>query len=147
MSEVQSQLLTHIFLTVVNLFGVWRWLGREAQYEKGGANAARRSRAAAVPTLFSSAGLAGSKVTGSDGARLGTVIDAMLRTDRAEIAYVVIGDGAFGGLGETLRAVEPARLEFQRGGVTARLGLDEFRALPPLEDGTWPVSAQAAQVG
>lgn len=147
MHSAQSQLVTHLFLTLVNIFGVWRWLGREAKYAKGGSNAARHSTASNVPTLISSASLAGSKVTGSDGETLGTVVDAMLRCDRAEIAYVVIGDGVLGGIGESLRAVGPERLEFQRDGVFARFSRDAFLALPPLTDSAWPASARAEEVG
>lgn len=147
MHSAQSQLVTHSFLAVVNVFGVWRWLGREAKYAKGGSIAARHSKASNVPTLFSSANLAGSKVTGSDGETLGTVVDAMLRCDRAEIAYVVINDGVLGGIGESLRAVVPERLEFQRDGVRARFSRDAFLALPPLTDSAWPKSARAEEVG
>lgn len=147
MAEEQSQLLTHLFLTVVNVFGIWRWLGREARYEAGGSNAAHQSNRANVPSLFSSIGLAGSKVTGNDDEQLGTVIDAMLRCDNAEIAYVVIGDGGLGGIGETLRAVDPSRLEFKSDGIVAQIGRDAFLAMPPIDDSAWPQSAQDASSG
>ncbi len=146
MTDAQSQLFTHMFLTVINVFGIWRWLGREARYQAGGSSAARHSDRASVPTLFSSTSLAGSKVTGNDNEQLGTVIDAMLRCDRAEIAYVVISDGALGGIGETLRAVAPTQLEFKPDGVVAQFGRDEFLAMPPIDDGAWPHSAQGANI-
>lgn len=147
MTDAQSQLFTHMFLTVVNVIGVWRWLGREASYEEGGSNAARQSDKANVPSLFSSIGLAGSKVTGNDNDQIGTVIDTMLRCDRAEIAYVVIGDGGLGGIGESLRAVDPSRLEFKPEGIVAQFGRDEFLAMPPIGDGAWPQSVQAVSSG
>ena len=48
-----SLLVTHCVLLVVNLFGVWRWLGRQRRYEDSSEHASKRSRWARVPTLFS----------------------------------------------------------------------------------------------
>jgi hypothetical protein len=143
-NDAESQLITQTFLFIINLFGVWRWLGRKAQYEKGGRRAAHRSRRIAeLPSLFSAQGLSGAAVTGNDGAELGTVIDAMLRCEAGDIAYVVISDGAIGGIGETLRAVAPNTLEFGQDGIRARFSRSEFIALAPIQDDAWPSGAQA----
>ena len=43
---------TNVFLTLVNLIGVWRWLARQARYDDGGQKGARHSGRASVPSLF-----------------------------------------------------------------------------------------------
>lgn len=131
-------LLSNAFLLVVNIVGVWRWLGRQATYEDGSRAAAARSARARVPTLFSAGGLIGAGVTGPDGAAVGTVVDAMLRCDGRDIAYVVLGRGGVAGLGEELVAVDPHRLVFGPEGVATDLTRDELARLPVLEDGNWP---------
>lgn len=138
-SSGQSNLLwTNGFLTFVNVIGVWRWLGRQAKYEDGGAAAATRSARSRVPTLFSAASLVGSKVTGPDGGTIGIVIDAMAKCDGAALAYVVISEGGLGGVGERLHALDPAALVFGHDNVCAKFNADELAALPVLNPDQWP---------
>jgi sporulation protein YlmC with PRC-barrel domain len=134
----QNLLLTNAFLLVVNIVGVWRWLGRQARYEDGGRAAARRSARAPVPSLFSAAGLAGLPVTGADGEKLGAVVDAMLRCGRNDIAYVVVSDGGSAGLGETLRALAPALLTIGEEDVRVDLDRAAFERLPAIAPDRWP---------
>lgn len=46
------------FLTLVNVVGIWRWLGRQRKYEDGGRSAREASRRSSEPTLFTATGLA-----------------------------------------------------------------------------------------
>ena len=63
-SSGQTNLVaTNGFLTLVNLVGVWRWLGRQRAYEDGGKSATQASRRSAYPTLFTATGVAGLPVT------------------------------------------------------------------------------------
>jgi hypothetical protein len=39
-TDQPTLLATNVFLTVVNLVGVWRWLGRQAKYQDGAKTAA-----------------------------------------------------------------------------------------------------------
>ena len=136
-----SQLLySNIFLTAVNLLGIWRWLGRQAKYEEGSKVATRRSAAARVPTLFSGGALTGAILTGRGGAKLGQVVDAMMRCDGAALAYVVVSEGGVGGVGERLHALSPAELRFGPDGVASDLTCEELQARPVLEDSAWPAS-------
>ncbi len=134
----QNLLLTNAFLLIVNIVGVWRWLGRQARYEDGGRAAARRSARAPVPSLFSASALAGMQVTGSDGDALGTIVDAMLRCGRNDVAYVVISDGGSAGLAETLRAVPPDILTFAEGEVRADLDRLAFERIAAIAPDRWP---------
>lgn len=139
-TDQQNLLWTNAFLIVVNGVGVWRWLGRQARYEAGGAAATRRSAQARAPDLFAIGGLAGAKVTGGDGELLGTVVEAMMRCEDSSLAYVVISEGGVGGMGEHLHAVEPRLLTFSEAGVASTLTVAALQALPVLERKHWPVS-------
>ena len=136
-----SLLVTHCVLLVVNLFGVWRWLGRQARYEDSSEHASKRSRWARVPTLFSAGSLIGATVRGSGEDSRGTVVDAMLKCDDKGLAYVVTSEGGISGAGETLRAVPPEHLRFDEGEVACDLNDDEWHRLPPIEDDRWPAAA------
>ncbi len=134
-----SLIVANGFLTLVNLVGIWRWLGRQAKFEDGSKSAAERSAASPrVATLFSAGAMAGAAVSGRDGAKLGTVVDAMLRCGARDLAYVVVSDGGTAGLGETLRAVDPERLTFAPEGIEAAFDADAFARLPPLPADSWP---------
>ena len=141
LSDLPSLLVTNSVLLLVNLFGVWRWLGRQARYESSGARAHARSRWARVPTLFSAGSLIGAAVRQRQGESRGTVVDAMLRSDDKALAYVVISEGGIGGAGETLRAVPPQHLRFDENDVVCDLGDEEWRRLPPIEEDRWPTAA------
>ena len=136
-----SLLVTHCVLLVVNLFGVWRWLGRQRRYEDSSEHASERSRWAQVPTLFSAGSLIGATVRGSHGGTQGTVVDAMLKCDDKHMAYVVTSEGGIGGAGETLRAVPPEHLRFEKNDVVCDLSEEEWRRLPPIENDRWPEAA------
>ena len=136
-----SLLVTHSVLLLVNLFGVWRWLGRQARYEDSSAQATERSRWKRVPTLFSAGSLIGATVRSSPDGTQGTVVDAMLRCDDKGLAYVVISEGGIGGAGETLRAVPPEHLKFDENDVVCDLSDDEWQQLPPIEEDRWPTAA------
>src|SRR5690349_6274113 len=63
-SSGQTNLLaTNGFLTLVNLIGVWRWLGKQRSYEDGGKSATEASRRSVYPTLLTATGIAGMPVT------------------------------------------------------------------------------------
>lgn len=136
-----SLLVTHCVLLVVNLFGVWRWLGRHARYEDSRQHASERSRWARVPTLFSGGALIGATVQSVDGDSRGTVVDAMFECDSRRLAYAVVSEGGIAGAGETLRAIPPEHLTFDDDGIHCALSDDEWKALPPIQDDDWPTKA------
>ena len=139
-----SVIVMHSVLLLVNLFGVWRWLGRQARYEDGRVHAHERSRRAPVPTLFSADSIIGETVHGRGEETRGTVVDAMLKCDDKALAYVVISEGGVKGAGETLRVVAPEHLRFDAGDIFCDLDDAQWRALPTIEDDRWPATAPAA---
>jgi len=142
LSGQNSLMITNAFLFVVNLFGVWRWLGRQARYEQGSAAAAERSqRDRHVPTLFSGGGLIGSKVEDRNGETVGTIVDTMFACDTRTLSYVVIGQGGVVGAGEKLRALGPQHLVIGKDGVRTKLEMAEVSRMAPLDEDAWPIVA------
>ena len=134
---------TNLFLTLVNVVGVWRWLGRQRAYEDGGKSAVGASRRASGPTLFTATGLAGLQVVDSAGDDVGKAVEALVETDTGRINYVVIASGGVGGIQESLRAVPRDQIGFSSERLTLTIHAREFMALPALTDGDWPEQAAA----
>jgi hypothetical protein len=128
------------FLTCVNVVGIWRWLGRQARYEKAGRAAVEKSARAPVATLASVQSLPGAKILDGDGAPVGEVVDGMMRCADASLAYLVISEGGVGGVGERLHALAPKDLVFTESGVTSRLTAEDLGRRPVLASGQWPTS-------
>lgn len=142
MSGQASLAITNAFLFMVNLFGVWRWLGRQARYEQGSAAATEKTRSYRhSPTLISSGGLIGAKVQGGDGNTLGTVIDAMLASETKQLNYIVVARGGVGGAGESLRALGTRNFEVHQGGISSALCIHDFEKLATIGDDEWPAGA------
>ncbi len=141
-----SLAVTNGFLMVVNLFGIWRWLGRQARHDAGSETAAQRSRQRPqVPSLFSGASLIGAVVEDSGGEAIGRVIDTMHDCEGHTLSYVVIAQGGIAGAGETLRAIAPGHLRFGEK-LRCRLSSSQLSAIPPIDDDAWPAVAPAAIV-
>lgn len=143
-SGQQNLLWSNAFLLVVDIVGIWRWLGRQARYDDGGQAAASRSSAARVPTLFAVGSIAGAALKGRDGERIGQVIDGMMRCEGSALAYVVVSEGGVSGIGERLHALDPADLRFSEEAVSCDLTIEDLRARPVLDPQSWPVSLAAA---
>jgi hypothetical protein len=138
-SSGQANLLaTNLFLTLVNLVGIWRWLGRQRAYEDGGSSAKRASRRSSAPTLFTATGIAGMQVRDPSGIALGTAVEALVECETGQVSYIVVASGGLGGIEECLRAVPRAQIVFGCDRLVATLRSDDFERLPALEAGDWP---------
>lgn len=143
----QNNLLwTNGFLTLVNLVGVWRWLGRQAKYDDGSAAAASRSAHARVPTLFSTSGLTGAKLLGRNGEPIGIIVDAMAKCVGGQIAYLVVSEGGVGGVGERLHVLDPRSLKFNHDRVESDMTAEELALLPETPADRWPEAVSPAVV-
>jgi len=143
----RNLLLSNAFLLVVDIVGVWRWLGRQARYETGADHAAVRSASIPAPTLFHLSKLPGSAVRGSDGETIATVVDAMARCDDGGVAYVVVREGGLGGVGERLHALGWNRVRLTEDAVETDIAQVDLAALPALSPERWPASPKAPDVG
>jgi hypothetical protein len=144
LSSGQSNLIyANAFLTVVNLVGIWRWLGRQAKYEDGGAKAAERSASHSAPTLRPAGSLTGAKLVDTHGEALGEAVETMIERDSGCVNYVVVSIGGVGGLGETLRAIPFGHLSFEDETITSDLSRAEIEALPERSRDDWPAALVA----
>lgn len=145
-SGQQNLLWTNAFLTLVNAVGIWRWLGRQARYDDGGAAATARSAATQrVPTLFAVGAMAGTTLIGRDGDAIGTVIEGMMRSADSSLSYIVVSEGGLGGVGERLHALHPHEVRFAEGEARCDLSAEALVARPVLGE-AWPSSIEDAGV-
>ena len=140
-------LWSNAFLLLVDLVGVWRWLGRRARYDEAAQAASAKSRQAAAPTLFALAGLEGMPVRNATGETIATVVDAMARCDEGRIVYLVVREGGVAGVGERLHAIGWDEVRVRDGAMTSGLSQARLAEPPALAAGQWPATAAAAGVG
>lgn len=129
------------FLILVNAFGIWRWLGRQAAYEDGARSAEASSRAAVSSTLFPATGIGAMTVMDKDGVRIGHAVEALLECSSGAIDYIGVASGGVAGVDEQLRAVPSDQIDFACKTLKLRIAKRDFTALPILRPGHWPASA------
>lgn len=149
LSSGQTNLLaTNLFLTLVNLVGIWRWLGRQRGYEDGGKSAEQASRqATTTPDLLAATGMVGTSLNHADGTNAGKIVEALVECGTARISYVVVSRNVPGGISEELRAVPRNAIVFNCDGLTLNLDPAAFSALPLLDDGDWPATPPVIRTG
>lgn len=132
----------NLFLTLVNLVGIWRWLGRQARLDDGARAATKESETLPGPTLFPASTLTSAALMNRSGDRIGSAVDAMLRCRDGRIDYLVVGKGGVGGLGETLYALPWDCVSLHADTVVTTLSAEDFDRLQPIEAGNWPAQAK-----
>ena len=138
MRDDQALLWMNALLTLFNLFGIWRWLGRQAKFEDGGKRAAQASEATPAETLFPLSLATKAAVAGRGGAELGTAVDAMAGCSSGRIAYLVVAEGGVGGVGETLRRLDWKDVEVDGETICASVDRAAFARLDVIEKDQWP---------
>ena len=133
----QALVWTNAVLTFLNLFGIWRWLGRQAKIEDGSAAAARASQESPGEALFPVSLLSRGKLM-AGGTQLGTCVDAMAGCGSGRIAYVMASEGGIAGAGEVLRRLDWRDLRADGDEIVTRLDAAQFHALEPVPKDQWP---------
>ena len=128
---------TNIALTILNLFGIWRWLGRQAAVEDGSRAAAQASEATPGEALFPVSLLTRAKLR-SGASDLADCVDAMAGCRSGRIAYVTVSEGGIAGAGETLRRLPWNAVRVEREELVTQLAPAEFHALAPIPKDQWP---------
>ena len=146
-TDQPNLLWTNGFLTLVNMVGIWRWLGRQARYEDGGQAAKAKSAREPVPTLYPMGALIGASITDPSGEPVGNIVDGMMRCTDSGLAYLVVSEGGIGGVGERLHAIKPEELRFTAEGVTSRIAAAILRNRPALAEKDWPATLQQPRPG
>lgn len=105
----QTQLLwSNVFLGVVDVFGIWRWLGRRAKFSDAADAEQARSDHGECEPLFSISRIDGLPVTGADGQVIAHSVDALATCAGGTIDYFIVREGGVAGVGETLRRLPRA---------------------------------------
>ena len=128
---------TNVAMTLLNLFGVWRWLGRQAKVEDGAEAASQASESAPGETLFPASLLTRAKVRCGD-AHIGTCVDAMAGCSGGRLSYLVVSEGGVAGVGETLRRLPWADARVDGDEVVVGMAADRFARLETIERDQWP---------
>jgi hypothetical protein len=129
---------TNAVMTLLNLFGVYRWLGRQAKLEQGASKAAEKSEAAPGDNLFPASTLTAARLVGRNGEALGSTVDAMISCDGGKLRYLVVAQGGIAGVGETFRRVDWHYAGVQDGAVKTDFSSADFARLPELQKDDWP---------
>jgi hypothetical protein len=120
---------TNVVLTMLNIFGIWRWLGRQAKVEEGARAASEASEQTPGEALFPISLLTSASVVNGR-TELGRCIDAMAGCRTGRLSYVVVSQGGVAGVGETLRRL-PWSASFVDGDqVITEADPDRLEALP-----------------
>ena len=137
LTDQPALLWTNVVLTVLDIFGIWRWLGRQAQVEEGGRSAAEASERTPGEALFPvSLLLRGQVANGST--ELGRCIDAMAGCSSGQLDYVVVSQGGLAGVGETLRRLPWKAAVVDGEKIMTKIDVDTFNALDELPREEWP---------
>ena len=126
-----SLIAANAFLTIVNLFGIWRWLGREAKYQAIAETIAAKSDTAPRPALTPAGKLIGQPVTDERGEARANIVDAMIARDDGRIhALLVRHGGGPGGIGERVVMLDDNAFSLNSAGVVTKLDAEELARLP-----------------
>jgi len=128
---------TNVALFFLDVFGIWRWLGRQAKVEEGARAASEASEDTPGEALCPVSLLTRAAVTGG-GHELGTCIDAMAGCSSGRVDYLVVSEGGLAGVGETLRRMPWTMMAVHGEKLVTKLRPDEFRRLESLRRDEWP---------
>jgi hypothetical protein len=130
----QPQLLwSNVILAFVDVFGIWRWLGRQAKFADVAEDAESQSEGRPGPDLIALSHLLGSPVRSADGSIAAHLVEAMARCDDGAIDYVIVREGGVGGLGESLRRIGWQDIEPSDDELVCGFSAAQFSALPTAE--------------
>ena len=130
-------LWTNVVLTVLDIFGIWRWLGRQARVEEGARAASEASEHTPGEALFPVSLLARAPVR-CGGTEVGHCIDAMAGCRSGRLDYLVVSEGGVAGVGETLRRLPWGNAHVDGETVIADLAATRFDGLQELQKDEWP---------
>lgn len=137
MTQQPALVWTNVVLTILNIFGIWRWLGRQARIEDGASTAAAVSEDRPGETLFPVSLLLSAPIEDRSGKALGSCVDAMAARSSGGVRYIVASEGGVAGVGETLRRVPWTDASVAGGKLSIGQSLDRYEAI---EKDQWPAS-------
>lgn len=136
-SHQPALMWTNIVLTVLDIFGIWRWLGRQTKVEEGARSASQASELTPGEALFPVSLLSTASVRNGS-TQIGRCIDAMAGCGSGRINYIVVSQGGVAGVGEKLRRLPWASSKVDDQTVVTRMTATEFEQLDVLPRDQWP---------
>ncbi len=130
-------LWTNVVLTILDLFGIWRWLGRQAKVEEGARAASEASEQTPGEALFPVSLLLQIPVVGGS-KEIGRCVDAMAGCSSGRLSYVVVSEGGVAGVGETLRRLPWTMATIEGDKLVATVTASSFEQLEQLPRDQWP---------
>ncbi len=130
-------LWTNVVLTVLDIFGVWRWLGRQAEVEEGARTASVASERTPGEALFPVTLLARAPVRCA-GTEVGHCVEAMAGCRSGKLDYLVVSEGGVAGVGERLRRLSWSDAHVEEDFVAVHFAADRFARLEELDRDKWP---------
>jgi len=130
-------LWTNVVLLVLDIFGVWRWLGRQARVEEGARSATEARELTPGEALFP-VSILGRAPVRCGGTEVGHCIDAMAGCRSGRLDYIVVSEGGVAGVGERLRRLPWADAHVEGETVAAHFSADRFQRLEELPRDQWP---------
>lgn len=128
---------TNVVLVGLDIFGIWRWLGRQSRVEEGARAAADASEITPGESLFP-VSLLSRAVVECTGGKVGECVDAMAGCRSGRVSYVVVSQGGVAGVGERLRRLPWSKAHMEGEKLNTELSLDEFDRLAELQRDQWP---------
>ncbi|TPG42714.1 PRC-barrel domain containing protein [Sphingomonas koreensis] len=138
----QSNLLwSNAFLALVDVLGIWRWLGRQATLADGAAKARRVSAKRETPTLFPVTLLDGAEIVDAAGQIVGRSMGAMAEAQTGSLSYIVVREHTSTAMSARHVAVPWRWLEVKNGGFRLTERGDVLARLAAIDPGAWPATA------
>ena len=137
MTQQPALTWTNAVLTGLNVFGIWRWLGRQARVEEGARAATEASEETPGEALFPVSLMSRAPVE-CGGVEVGHAVDAMAGCQSGRLAYVVVSEGGVAGVGETLRRLAWANASVEGDRVKCRMSAVQFATLQEVAKDEWP---------
>ncbi len=137
LTDQQALVWTNIAMTLLNLFGVWRWLGRQAKVEQGAKAASEASETTPGEALFPVSLLNSARVS-NNGREVGACVDAMASCVSGRISYVVVSQGGLAGVGEEFRRVPWAIARIEQDRLLIDADDQQFERLEQVAREDWP---------
>lgn len=137
LTQQPALLWTNVALLGVDIFGVWRWLGRQARVEQGGRAASEESAHTPGESLFPISLLSRAPVRCGD-KEVGHCIDAMSSCRSGRLNYIVVSEGGVAGVGEKLRRLPWSAAHVDGETVVSHFDTEQFAGLEELQRDEWP---------
>ena len=136
LTDQPNLVVQNVILSLLNIFGMWRWLGLQGRIDEGAGAAQEKSRAAPSETLFPVSLCTSADIVDRDGRTLGMAIDGMAGCGSGRITYLVVSEGGVAGVGERFHRLDWDEVEVE--GQRIRADRKSLSSLPTLERDNWP---------